>query len=376
MMRNLLRFAALAGLLALGACKDELVVQNPTQPDQKRVLASPEGCRVDDGAATTCVGIRRCTAALSNQWGMAAVHVVRGFLNAVEQLHGPARGHPARGQRQLGRQWLRGRAAARLSDRERNAARRVEPAGQATIRMVSRSVRRRRTFASRRSASSCAALSLGYLATGVRFVGDRSRRRRTCSIRASLAAVPRRDGCGARRAQAGRGCSPHHPAAPGSGGFPLPSIVDSVAHRDDCDRVHQAGAQLRGALPRRRGENPCRTRRGGLERGHRRRTSGHYGGPRQHHQHHHRTVQHLGEPVLRVHDLASDDAVRHRHGGHVRGVCRVDREAAQPTAATTAHSSWSRPTSGSHRAPRAPRSRLISRSRSAPPRPRRARAIS
>ena len=41
MMRNLTRFGALAAVLCLGACDNELVVTNPNDPEQKRALATP-----------------------------------------------------------------------------------------------------------------------------------------------------------------------------------------------------------------------------------------------------------------------------------------------------------------------------------------------
>lgn len=41
MMRTLTRIGALAAVLCLGACDNELVVENPNQPDQKRALATP-----------------------------------------------------------------------------------------------------------------------------------------------------------------------------------------------------------------------------------------------------------------------------------------------------------------------------------------------
>jgi hypothetical protein len=39
MMRKLIRFAALAGVVTLGAC--DLAIENPTQGDTERVLGSP-----------------------------------------------------------------------------------------------------------------------------------------------------------------------------------------------------------------------------------------------------------------------------------------------------------------------------------------------
>ena len=39
MIRNLLRYGALVGAVGLGAC--DLAVDNPNQPDTKRVLATP-----------------------------------------------------------------------------------------------------------------------------------------------------------------------------------------------------------------------------------------------------------------------------------------------------------------------------------------------
>ena len=41
MIRNLKRCAVFTAALALGACKDELVVTNPDQPDAGRALSSP-----------------------------------------------------------------------------------------------------------------------------------------------------------------------------------------------------------------------------------------------------------------------------------------------------------------------------------------------
>lgn len=70
MIRQLIRYAALAGAVGLGAC--ELDVRNPNQPETERVLATPK-----DAEALLGSYYRRWHVAmhgsLSNIWGMAAV---------------------------------------------------------------------------------------------------------------------------------------------------------------------------------------------------------------------------------------------------------------------------------------------------------------
>ncbi len=93
MMRNLIRFAAVAGLVGLSACKDELVVKNPTAPDRSRVLASPK----DVESVMASYYLRWHTAmygALSNQWGMMAVQSFEDFSSLSNNCLGQRVGIP------------------------------------------------------------------------------------------------------------------------------------------------------------------------------------------------------------------------------------------------------------------------------------------
>lgn len=93
MMRNFIRFAALAGLVGLGACKNELVVQNATQPDKGRVLASPK----DVESTMASYYLRWHTAmygALSNQWGMMNVQSFEDYSSLSNNCMGQRVGIP------------------------------------------------------------------------------------------------------------------------------------------------------------------------------------------------------------------------------------------------------------------------------------------
>lgn len=96
MMRNLLRVAALLGAVSLAACKNELVVQNQQQPDQKRVLASPQ----DVESTMASYYLRWHTAmygSLSNVWGMAAVQSFEDFSTLSNNCMGQRVGIPRAG---------------------------------------------------------------------------------------------------------------------------------------------------------------------------------------------------------------------------------------------------------------------------------------
>lgn len=75
-MHKLIRYAALAGAIGLGAC--DLVVQNPNQPETDRVLASPA-----DAEALIGSYYRRWHIAmhgtLSNVWGMTTVQSLENY---------------------------------------------------------------------------------------------------------------------------------------------------------------------------------------------------------------------------------------------------------------------------------------------------------
>jgi hypothetical protein len=84
------------GLLALGACKKDLVVQNQTQPDQKRVLATPRDVEATMGSYylrwhSGMYGT------LSNVWGMASVMSFEDFSTLSNNCMGQRVGIPRAG---------------------------------------------------------------------------------------------------------------------------------------------------------------------------------------------------------------------------------------------------------------------------------------
>ena len=93
MMRNLLRFAAIAGLVALGACKNELVVANTNNPNQAQVLTAPK-----DVESTMASYYLRWHSAmygtLSNVWGMAAVQSFEDYSSLSNNCMGQRVGIP------------------------------------------------------------------------------------------------------------------------------------------------------------------------------------------------------------------------------------------------------------------------------------------
>src|SRR5262245_22362641 len=92
-MRTLIRTVALVGIVGLGACKDELVVDNPNQPDTKRVLATAA-----DVESLLGNYYKRWHAAmyasLSNVWGMAAVQSFEDYSSLSNNCMGQRVGIP------------------------------------------------------------------------------------------------------------------------------------------------------------------------------------------------------------------------------------------------------------------------------------------
>jgi hypothetical protein len=93
MNRNLIRGAALIGAMALGACDKELVVDNPNQPDTKRVLASPA-----DIESTIGLYYKRWHQGMytttGNVWGMAAVQSFEDYSSLSNNCLGQRVGIP------------------------------------------------------------------------------------------------------------------------------------------------------------------------------------------------------------------------------------------------------------------------------------------
>jgi starch-binding outer membrane protein, SusD/RagB family len=92
-MRIPIRYVALVGVLSLGACKDDLVVTNPNQPDTKRVLATA----ADVESLLGNYYKRWHTAmygALGNVWGMAAVQAFEDYSSLSNNCLGQRVGIP------------------------------------------------------------------------------------------------------------------------------------------------------------------------------------------------------------------------------------------------------------------------------------------
>lgn len=91
MMRKLIRYAALAGAVGLGAC--ELDVRNPNQPETDRVLATPK-----DAEALLGSYYRRWHVAmygtLSNVWGMTSVMAFENYSSLANNCMNARAGIP------------------------------------------------------------------------------------------------------------------------------------------------------------------------------------------------------------------------------------------------------------------------------------------
>ena len=94
MIRNLLRCAAIASLVALGACSEkQLTVTNPNSPDAARALSSPADLENFLGSYykrwhTAMYG------SLSNQWGMMSVMSFENFSSLSNNCLGQRVGIP------------------------------------------------------------------------------------------------------------------------------------------------------------------------------------------------------------------------------------------------------------------------------------------